>query len=65
MLLQTGDFEVRVDRLVGLDQIALRLEPFERVAQAAGMLHNLHLLLTDCLLHSRDAPYRGLKPDRF
>ena len=41
MLLQTGDFEVWIDRLVGLDQIALRLEPFQRVAQAAGMLHNL------------------------
>ena len=37
-LLQAGDFEIGIDLLVGLDQIAARLEPGERAAQVLQML---------------------------
>ncbi len=36
VLLQAGDLKVRVDRLVGLDQIALCTQPFQRGAKIAG-----------------------------
>ena len=51
MLLQSGDLEVGIDRLVGLDQVALRLEHLQRVAQADRPLDDFHLLLADRLLH--------------
>ena len=30
VLLQPGNLEIRIDRLIGFDQIALRLQPFQR-----------------------------------
>ena len=36
VLLQAGDLEVGIDLLVGLDQVALRLQPGERGAQIAA-----------------------------
>ena len=51
MLLQTGQLEVGIDRLVGLDQVALGLQLFQHVAQADRPLDDLHLLLADGLLH--------------
>ena len=33
VLLQPGHLEIRIDRLVGFDQIALRLQPFQRFPQ--------------------------------
>ena len=54
MLLQAGDFEVGVDRLVGLDQVALGLEPFQRAAQVDHRFaRGGCLFLADCFLHGR------------
>ena len=33
VLLQPGNLEIRIDRFVGFDQIALRLQPFQRFPQ--------------------------------
>src|SRR5579859_3073649 len=38
VLLQTGDLEIGIDRLVGLDQVALRAQPFEGRAQVPGVV---------------------------
>ena len=53
MLLQAGHFEVRIDRLVGLDQVALLAQPFQRRAQIRCMMRFVRdgLLLAQCLLH--------------
>ena len=51
MLLQSGDLEIGVDRLVGLDQIAACLEPFECVAKGRRPLTGLRIFLAGCLLH--------------
>jgi hypothetical protein len=51
MLLQAGEFEVGIDRLVGLDQVALGLQLFQRVAQADRPLDDLEIFFADCLLH--------------
>ena len=56
MLLQAGDLEVGIDRLVGLDQVAFGLQPLQRVAQAGWPLDDLHLFLADCLLHGATLP---------
>src|SRR5208282_5286276 len=37
VLLEPGDFEVGVDHLVRLDEVALRLEPFQRQTQIAHL----------------------------
>ena len=53
VLLQSGDLEVRVDRLVGLDQVALLAQPFQRRAQIGCMMlvAGDELVLAHCLLH--------------
>ena len=52
VFLQAGDFEIRIDRLVGLDQVALRLEPLQRAAQITGGVGGRLLGgFTDRLLH--------------
>ncbi len=38
MLLQAGDLEVGIDFLIGLDEVALRLQPFQRAAQIVNPL---------------------------
>ena len=38
VLLQAGDFEVGIDHLVGLDQVALLAQPVERAAQIEGVM---------------------------
>jgi hypothetical protein len=38
VLLQPGDFEIGIDRLVGLDQVALPAQPIERGAQISRMV---------------------------
>jgi hypothetical protein len=38
VLLQPGDFEVWVDRLVGFDQVTLRAQPVQRAAQIGRMV---------------------------
>ena len=43
MLLQAGQLEVGIDRLVGLDQVALGLQPLQRVAQADRPLDDLQI----------------------
>ena len=53
VLLQSGDFEIRIDRLVGLDQVALLAQPFQRRAQIGCMMlvAGDELVLAHCLLH--------------
>ena len=53
VLLQAGDFEVRIDRLVGLDQVALLAQPFQRRAQIGRVMPVAGdgLFLAQCLLH--------------
>jgi hypothetical protein len=53
VLLQAGDFEIRIDRLVGLDQVALLAQPFQRRAQIGCMMlvAGDELVLAHCLLH--------------
>jgi hypothetical protein len=59
VLLQTGDFEVRIDGLVSLDQIALLAQPIERAAQIGGMLLPgwAQLFLAHGFLHSWSSHY--------
>ena len=57
VLLQPGHLEIRIDRLVGFDQIALRLQPFERfpkIDYIRGV--RKRLFFTDCFLHGVQAP---------
>jgi hypothetical protein len=58
VLLQAGDFEIRIDRLVGLDQVSLRAQPLERAAQVRRMvlLGGGELFLAQRFLHGSDAP---------
>ena len=56
MLLQAGELEVGIDRLVAFDQVALGLELLQHVAQADRPLDDLHLLLADYLLHGVALP---------
>ena len=56
MLLQAGDLEVRIDRLVGFQQVALRPQPFQRAAQVGGPFHDLELFLANGLLHGVALP---------
>ena len=62
VLLQAGDFEVRIDLLVGLDQVALLAQPVERAAQVLGMMLLAgcgRLVLAQYLLHGCNAPSWG------
>jgi hypothetical protein len=53
VLLQAGDLEVGIDRLLGLDQVALLAQPVEGGAQIAGMLFSAARgpFLAQCFLH--------------
>jgi hypothetical protein len=53
VLLQPGDFEVGVDRLVGFDQVALRAQPVERAAQigCVVLLDGRRFFLAQDFLH--------------
>jgi hypothetical protein len=53
VLLQAGNLEVRIDRLVGLDQVALLAQPFQRRAQIGCVMRFVRdgFLLAQCLLH--------------
>ena len=54
VLLQAGDLEVGIDLLVGLDQVALLAQPFERAAQILRVIvlvGRAGLLLAQYLLH--------------
>ncbi len=64
VLLQAGDFEIGIDLLVGLDQIALRAQPVERGPQIEPMvrlaiLGRERFLLAQLLLHCPQAPCCG------
>src|SRR5215468_6445608 len=61
VLLQAGDLQVGVDGLVGLDQVALRLEPGERRAQVACVMSVscLDVLFLDVFLHRALSSMRG------
>ena len=56
MFLQTGDLQIGIDLLIGLDQLARRAQPFERRAQIKGLVRcrglRRALLFLQCrLLH--------------
>jgi hypothetical protein len=61
MLLQPGDLEVGIDRLVALDQIALCPEPFQRVAEVVAVALDLRFdfRLADSFLHDVFTPLQS------
>src|SRR5947208_9541148 len=59
MLLPPRDLEVGIDRLIGLDQVALPAQPLERAAQIRRMvlLAGRGPFLAQCFLHGSWAPH--------